>query len=435
MNTLLERESPPMTVGCEMHRLAAELYPFARSITGDGVRRTLETLKREMPLSIYEVPSGTRVFDWTVPREWNISDAWIKNEKGEKIVDLKNSNLHVLNYSVPVHGRFTLDELKGHLFTSAEHPDWIPYRTSYYKEDWGFCMSHKDYERMEEGRYEVLIDSELKPGYLTYGECFVEGLTGEEVLISTHVCHPSLANDNLSGIAASAFLAKQLSGLDSRLSYRFLFIPGTIGAITWLALNESKIRKIRHCLVLACLGDPGMFSYKKSRSGSSPIDRAAINCLRHSGKNYRLQEFIPFGYDERQYNSPGIGIQAGCLMRTPHGMYPEYHTSADDLDLIRPECLEESLGLLLSIMKTLDGDLKYINMNPRCEPQLGKRGLYPPTGGQAERKSAEMALLWVLNLSDGGNSLLDISERSGLPFELVKNAASALAEKGLLGAA
>lgn len=410
--------------------LIAAAYPICRSITGDGVRRTLRMIQERIPLEIREVPTGTPVFDWTVPKEWNIRDAWIKDSSGKKIVDFQDCNLHVLNYSVPVHEKLPLAELKKHLFTLPDKPDLIPYRTSYYKEIWGFCLRHRTLESLPDGEYEVLIDSTLADGSLTYGECLLPGDSEREVLLSTHVCHPSLCNDNLSGIAVMTELARELQVRPRRrYSYRFLFIPGTIGSITWLALNEVRID---HGLVAANLGDPGKFHYKKSRRGSSEIDRAVLSVLRSSGEPFGVEDFVPFGYDERQYCSPGFNLAVGSLTRTPYGRYPEYHTSADNLDFISPEALEGSLRIYLAVMDVLEGNRRYRNLNPKCEPQLGRRGLYRTIGGDESGRARELALLWVLNLSDGENDLLDITERSGMSFAAIRQAADALLEVGLL---
>jgi len=419
-------------VGKEMYYLISELYSICRSITGNGVRETLKIIKKHLPLEVHEVPTGTQVFDWSVPKEWNINDAYIKNSKDEKIIDFNESNLHVLNYSFPVREKVSLSELKEHLFTLPEYPDWIPYRTSYYKENWGFCMSHNQFISLQEDKYEVLIDSSLEDGYLTYGEYYIKGKTPEEVLISCHICHPSLCNDNLSGIAILTFLAKHLIQVSLKYSYRFLFIPGTIGSITWLSLNEHNISKIKHGLVAACLGDSGKFTYKKSRQGNAEIDRAVINVLRNSCNDYKIIDFIPYGYDERQYCSPGFNLPVGCLMKTPHGLYPEYHTSADNLNFVRPEYLEDSLSKYLTILYILENNKKYLNQNPKCEPQLGKRGLYQSIGGQKDSKSKELAMLWVLNLSDGDNTLLDVSDRSGIKFNVIKEIADILLTYDLL---
>ncbi len=408
----------------------AEAYPICRSITGDGVRRTLAMIRDRIPLEIREVPTGTRVFDWTVPKEWNIRDAWIKDPSGRKVVDFQDCNLHVLNYSVPVHERLPLAELKKHLFSLPDKPDLIPYRTSYYKEAWGFCLRHRTLEELPDGEYEVLIDSTLADGSLTYGECLLPGDSEREVLLSTHVCHPSLCNDNLSGIAVMTELARELQARPRRrYSYRFLFIPGTIGSITWLALNDVKID---HGLVAANLGDPGNFHYKKSRRGDAEIDRAVLAVLRSSREPFGVEEFVPFGYDERQYGSPGFNLAVGSLTRTPYGRYPEYHTSADDLDFISPEALEGSLRTYLAVMDVLEGNRRYRNLNPKCEPQLGRRGLYRTIGGDESGRARELALLWVLNLSDGEHDLLAIAERSGMSFAAVRQAADALLEVGLL---
>jgi aminopeptidase-like protein len=420
-------------VAQQLHDLVAELYPICRSITGDGVRDTLRRIQLRLPLTIHEVPSGTPVFDWIVPREWNIADAWIKTVHGERVVDFQRSNLHVVSYSVPVNERLSLSELRQHLHTLPEHQRWIPYKTSYYKEAWGFCVSAEQYAALTEPVYDVCIDSRLEDGHLTYGELFVPGETPDEVLCSCHVCHPSLCNDNLSGIAVAVFLAEWLSTLRTRrLSYRFLFIPGTIGSITWLARNLDALQRIRHGLVLSGLGGPGGLVYKRSRRGGAEIDRAAANVLKHWDPAGDVRSFIPYGYDERQYCSPGINLAVGCLSRTPYGEYPEYHTSADNLAFVRPELLEDSYLACRSILDVLEHNVTYMSQNPMCEPQLGRRGLYGSMGGAAEGRARELALLWVLNLSDGTHSLLDVAERSSLSFESIRQSAEALIEHGLL---
>lgn len=420
-------------VGQEMYQLITELYPICRSITGNGFRESLHIIKRYIPLNLHEVPTGTQVFDWTVPREWNIRDAYIKNAKGERVVDFQQSNLHVVNYSVPIKKKIPLAELKENLFTLPEHPDWIPYRTSYYKENWGFCVTYNQFLALTDDEYEVCIDSSLEDGHLTYGEYFLPGESLDEILISCHSCHPSLCNDNLSGMALATFLAKFLRSLSLRYSYRFLFIPGTIGSITWLCLNESQVSRIKHGLVLANLGDAGRSTYKKSRRGDVEIDRVVLHILQHSGEDYEILEFSPYGYDERQFCSPAFNLPIGNLMRTPHGRFPEYHTSADNLDFVQPLYLADSFAKCLSILSVLENNLIYINQNPKCEPQLGKRGLYRTIGGP-EGKVDELAMLWVLNLSDGNHSLLDVATRSGCPFDSIKRAADRLYEHALLKA-
>lgn len=417
--------------GREMHQFIGQMYPLCRSITGAGFRETLAMIGRRIPLDIHEVPTGTPVFDWTVPKEWNIRDAYVKNRAGERVIDFRKSNLHVVSYSVPIRATLPLAELRKHLFSLPDHPDWIPYRTSYYQETWGFCLSHRDLLAMNEERYEVCIDSSLEPGHLTYGEFFLPGEEQNEVLISCHACHPSLCNDNLSSIALATFLAGQMKTRPRRYSYRFLFIPGTIGSITWLCLNEERIPRIRHGLVAACTGDAGKMTYKKSRQGDAEIDRAVAHVLRRSGQEHEIVDFFPYGYDERQYCSPGFNLPVGCLMRTPHGRYPEYHTSADDLSLVRPECLADSLIKYLDVLSVLENNLTYLNQCPKCEPQLGKRGLYRLMGGN-QAGFDQMALLWVLNLSDGNHSLLDIAQRSGYEMAKIKSAAEALQAHDLL---
>jgi aminopeptidase-like protein len=421
--------------GRQLHQFAAELYPICRSITGDGSRQTLAIIGQRIPLKTFEVPSGTAVFDWTVPKEWNIRDAYIKAPGGERVVDFQRHSLHVLNYSTPIRATMPLSELKEHLFTIPEHPDWIPYRTSYYKENWGFCLSHREMLALKDGDYEVCIDSTLEDGNLTYGECYVPGESSDEVLFSCHVCHPSLANDNLSGITVATALATLLSQMRGlRYSYRFLFIPGTIGAITWLARNRDAASRIRHGLVLTCIGDKGGFHYKKSRRGNAEIDRAAAHVLKHSGESSEILDFSPYGYDERQYCSPGFNLAVGCLMRSVWGTFPEYHTSADNLDFIQPASLAGSLRVCAGIVDVLEANRRYCNLSPYCEPQLGKRNLYRSTGG--DTIGVEMnARLWVLNFSDGEHSLLDIAERSGLPFARISDAAELLRDSELLALA
>jgi aminopeptidase-like protein len=416
--------------GEEMYELAERLYPICRSLTGEGVRQTLAALAEHVPLEVHEVPTGQQVLDWTVPQEWMIRDAWIEGPDGERIVDFRDSNLHVVGYSAPVRRRMPLAELKDHLHSLPEHPDWIPYRTSYWKEAWGFCLEHRLLESLPDGEYEVCIDSSLADGHLTYGELVIPGERDEEVLVSTHVCHPSLANDNLSGIAVAVGLAKQLAERSRRYSYRFVFVPGAIGPIAWLALNEDAVARIRHGLVLTLLGRPGGFVYKRSRRTDAEVDRAAALQLSASGE---LRDFDPYGYDERQYCSPGFNLPVGRVTRVPHGEFPEYHTSADNLDLISADCLAESLSTVGSILDVLDRNGTYLNLSPRGEPQLGRRGLYGSLGGASEGRDREHALLWVLSLSDGEHSLLDIAQAAGLPFPAVRHAADALLEHGLLG--
>ena len=432
MLDLLPAELDLDALGHEMHALVAELYPICRSITGNGVRETLGRLRSFIPLALHEVPSGTRVFDWTVPLEWNIRDAYIKNSKGERVVDFQKSNLHVVSHSMPVHKKMRLEELRPHLYTLPDHPDWIPYRTSYYKRDWGFCLGHKQLLDLKEDEYEVCIESSLEKGHLTYGELYLQGESSDEVLISAHICHPSLANDNLSGVAVACFLAKHISQLPRRYSYRFLFAPGTIGAITWLSINESNARQIKHGLVLAGVGDAGPLTYKKSRRENAEIDRAAAIAICEAAPNSKSLEFSPYGYDERQYCSPGFNLAVGRLSRTPHGTFPEYHTSADNVSFVHPRSFGESLSVCIAVASILERNRTYVNTNPMCEPQLGERNLYHSVGGGADNKANELAMLWVLNLSDGKHSLLEIAERSQLKFDVVARAASGLKEHGLL---
>ena len=423
-------DSPEL--GSRLHAFVSELYPICSSITGNGLRDVIRRIGQRIPLQIHEVPTGTQVFDWTVPREWNIRDAYVRNSRGEKIIDFKNSNLHVVNYSIPVNAKLSLQELKQHLHALPERPDWIPYRTSYYRETWGFCLTQRQLDSLPEGEYEVVIDSSLEDGSLTYAECLVPGASKEEILISCHACHPSLCNDNLSGLAVATFLAKALAAAPHRYSYRFLFIPGTIGSITWLSRNENIVPLIKHGLVLACVGDSGAFSYKKSRRGNAEIDRAILHLLGASGNSFNVRDFSPYGYDERQYCSPGFNLPVGCLNRTQHGKFPEYHTSADNLTFVTPESLAGTLRFCLDVFRVLENNLTYLNLNPKCEPQLGRRGLYRLMGGLPDAGTRELAMLWTLNLSDGNHSLLDIAERSSLSFDAILQTTKDLKQAGLL---
>ncbi|MEU4515639.1 DUF4910 domain-containing protein [Nonomuraea wenchangensis] len=413
-----------------MHELVRRLYPLCRSITGDGVRSTLAIIGDHLPLAIREMPTGSEVLDWTVPKEWNIRDAYVKDASGRRVIDFRESNLHVVGYSVPVSGTYSLAELRPRLHTLPEQPGLVPYRTSYYAETWGFCLSQDALDRLrdEDGPFEVRIDSTLAPGALTYGEYVVPGRLPEEVMISCHVCHPSLANDNLAGIAVAVALALRLR--EPRYTYRFLFAPGTIGAITWLARNRARLHRVAAGLTLACAGDPGALTYKRSRRGDALIDRAVTHVLR--GRPHEVLEFSPYGYDERQFCSPGFDLPFGSLTRTPYAGYPEYHTSGDNPDFVTPQAMEDTLDALTRVVEVLEHERTYVNLSPYGEPQLGRRGLYGSLGGRSDTKQAQMAMLWVLNLSDGEHGLLDIADRSGLPFAAVKVAAQSLLDAGLL---
>jgi len=419
-------------IGEEIRALIARLYPICRSITGPGVRQTLEILSEIHPIRVSEVPTGTRVFDWTVPREWSIRDAYIKDSSGRRIVDFQAHNLHILNYSVPVEGRFTLAELKPHLHSLPDLPKAIPYRTSYYNDNWGFCLAHEQLQLLADEVYEVKIDSTLSNGSLSLGEIVLEGEVEDEILISTHTCHPSLANDNLSGMAVAIHLAKRMHERKRHHTYRFLFIPGTIGSITWLALNEANVHRIKHGLVITGVGDTGPLTYKRSRRGDAAIDRIAGHVLSAADEPHKIIDFYPYGYDERQFCSPGFNLPVGRISRTPHGEYPEYHSSADNPDFVSIPSLLRALDLIEAILLTADRDKMLVSRNPKCEPQLGKHGLYRKVAGQTGQQTDELALLWVLNLADGQHSLVEMAERAKLPFERIVTAADALLAHGLL---
>jgi aminopeptidase-like protein len=422
--------STRLRTGAELHALVERLYPICRSITGDGVRQTLDIVGEHISLERHEVPTGTQVLDWTIPQEWNIRDAYVATPDGERVIDFRESNLHVVGYSVPVNERMPLSELREHLHTLPDQPSWVPYRTSYYAPAWGFCLAQEKLDALPDGEYDVVIDSTLADGSLTYGEHVVPGRVTDEVIVSCHVCHPSLANDNLAGIAVAISLAQQLAETQPHYTYRFLFMPGTIGSITWLARNADRIDKVKHGLVLACAGDTGSLTYKKSRRDNAEIDRVVQHVLK--AREHRVIDFSPYGYDERQFCSPGFNLGVGSLTRTPYAGYPEYHTSADNPAFVSPSAMEDTLGALKDAFGVLDRNRRYVNLSPYGEPQLGKRGLYDSLGGRSDAKQAQMAMLWVLNLSDGEHSLLDIAERAGLPFDIVDVAARALHDAGLV---
>jgi aminopeptidase-like protein len=412
--------------------LMHELYPICRSITGNGVRKTLDAVERWIPLARSEVPSGTPVLDWEVPPEWNIRDAFVADRSGRRLIDFRAHNLHVVNYSIPVRRTMTRAELEPHLHSLPEFPDRIPYRTSYYRETWGFCLRHADRATLGDGPFEVVIDSDLAPGHLTYAESVVPGSSTGEALIYTHVCHPSLANDNLTGIAVAAALARALRTQHPRLTWRFVFGPGTIGSITWLARNEAKLPALRAGFVVGLLGDGGSLTYKRSRRGGTLADRVAEHVLSTAfPATSRCIDFEPYGYDERQFCSPGFDLPVGRLTRSPNATYPEYHSSADDLAFVRADAIAQSISALAQMLALVDANRRVVNLSPKGEPRLGKRGLYRSTGGTAPGEF-EHALLWTLSLADGTHDLVAIAARSGMSFALIDQAATALEQAGLL---
>ena len=418
--------------GERMRALIRELYPVCRSITGAGLRSTLREIGDRIPLTLHEVPSGSRVFDWEVPQEWNIRAGRIERLDGEIVVDFAECNLHVLGYSRAIDAVVTRDELATHVHTLPDQPELVPYRTGYFADEWGFCIAHSVWEKMRDAKYHVCIDSSLTNGSLTYGELLLSGREPEEVLISVHCCHPSLANDNLSGIAVAVELAQHLGAQRNRLTYRFLFLPATIGPLTWLARNEAVLTRISNGLILSCVGDTGAFHYKRSRMGDAVIDRVVRYVLEGSGVPHKIMPFTPLGYDERQYCSPGFDLPVGCFMRSPAGTFPEYHTSADTPDFVQPAALGQSLRLLIEVIGVLERDVVYERLDGRGEPQLGRRGLYRAISGQKDHSAIQVALLWVLNLADGRHSLLDMAERSHMPFSELAAAADLACEADLI---
>ena len=421
-----------MASSSDIDTLLERLFPICRSITGNGVRETLSILKEYIPLEIHEIQSGTQAFDWIVPKEWNITDAYILKPNGEKIADFKKNNLHIVGYSIPTHTKVSFAELKKHLHTMPEQPDVIPYRTSYYKEAWGFCLSHNEFIKLPEGEYEVIIDATFADGSLTYGELFLPGKTEDEVLLSAYTCHPSMANDNVSGIATLTFLAQEMARTNHRYSYRFVFAPETIGALVWLSKNQENATRIKHGLIATCAGDNGPFTYKKSRQGNTEIDRIVAKVLADSGAPHNIIDFFPMGSDERQYCSPGFNLPIGSLMRTMYHLFPQYHTSADNLSFVKGAHIAETIVMYKKVIETLEQSRIYQRTNPYGEPQLGKRDLYSNLGGPVITDIKKQAMLWILNYSDGEHSLQTIADRSTISLDIVSEVADTLLAEGLI---
>ncbi len=421
--------------GERAYALATELYPICRSLTGPGVRQTLRILQRELPdLTLHEVPSGTPCFDWTVPPEWSIREGYIATEDGRRIVDFANHNLHVVGYSIPVDAVMDLDELRPHLYSLPDMPDAIPYVTSYYRERWGFCLSHRQLESLKPGRYRVKIDSTLSAGSLTYGELLIPGQREEEIFLSTYVCHPSMANNELSGPAVTTEIARWLGMLPGRrFSYRVVFIPETIGSLVYLSRNLPEMkRRIIAGFNVSCVGDDRAYSYLPSRQTGTLADRAALHALRHQAgeKGFVRYSFLDRGSDERQYCSPGIDLPVATIMRSKYAAYPEYHTSLDDLSLISPAGLAGGISTIAKAILAIEANGTY-RAAVLGEPQLGPRGLYPTLGtsggGLVVRRQMD-----VLAYSDGAHDLLAIADLIGAPVWELSDIVARLLAHGLL---
>jgi len=423
-----------MKSGHLMYELLKELYPICRSITGDGVRETLDILKRFIPLNSHEVPSGTKVFDWTVPDEWNINDAYVLDEKGNKVIDFKENNLHVVNYSIPIDKVISLEKLQEHLHSYPSIPDAIPYVTSYYKRYWGFCLSEKSRNALKPGDYTVKIDSTLEPGSLTYGELLIEGETDKEILLSTYICHPSMANNELSGPVLTTWLAKELLGKSTKpyYSYRILFLPETIGAITYLSKNYKTMKdKTIAGYVITCIGGPDNFTYLSSRQGDCLTDKITKHILKAYKYPHRILPYTERGSDERQYCAPGIDLPIGSLMRSKYHEYKEYHLSNDNLEFVTPEQMLESFNVYLKCLEAIESNRKY-KITVLCEPQLGKRGLYPNLGAAKKIEVEQNDIMAIIGYSDGKHDLLNIAEIHGRPIKAYFKPVRQMVEAGLL---
>jgi aminopeptidase-like protein len=422
-----------LTEGTFMHGLAARLFPICRSLTGDGVRQTLSIFKEHLPeLVIHEIPSGTRCFDWTVPDEWNIRNAFVVDPTGKKIIDFTKCNLHVLGYSEPVDKEVSLDELQAHLHSLPDLPDAIPYVSSFYNRAWGFCISHNERQKLLEGTYRVFIDSTLEPGNLTYAELLLPGSSQQEVLVSTYVCHPSLANNELSGPVVCLQLAKWLSEMpERRYSYRFLFIPETIGSIAYISRHLEHLQKyVIAGFTITCIGDERAYSYLPSRAGDTLSDRVAQHVLKHRAPDFIRYSFLDRGSDERQYCAPGVDLPIASLMRSKYGVYPEYHTSMDDLTLVTPKGLQGGYEVLRDCVTAIEIERRY-QVTVLCEPQMGKRGLYSPLMTRGVERTVQMRMD-ILTYCDGKHSLLDIANLLGAPIAEIFTFAKELVTHDLL---
>jgi aminopeptidase-like protein len=414
------------------------LFPLGRSITGEGNRQTIEILQEIIPLRLLEIPSHKVVYDWIVPQEWNIRDAWIKDGSGRKIIDFRNSNLHVVNYSLSIHEKMGLNELKSHLHFLTDFPDAIPYRTTYYEKNWGFCLSYNDFiKSFSDGEaYEVFIDSDLKDGSLSIGELVIKGKIDREILISTYICHPSMANDNLSGILLTAFLAKELMERDYNFSYRIIFVPETIGAITYCATNESVMKQIDSGFVITTVGGKGKYGYKQSFDNTHPINSIIEDVFEENNESYITYPFSPNGSDERQYSSQGFRINTASITKDKYYEYDYYHTSLDNLEFVYAENINKSLNLYIQVIDKLDKNIIYKNLTPNCEAKLDKYGLYSKIGGSQVPKEMinnELDIMrWLLFYCDGQTSLYSISKKLDKSIKDIYRIASKLEEKCLL---
>lgn len=419
--------------GKYMYNLAADLFPICRSIMGEGTRKTLYRLQQELPqLKLYQVPSGTRVFDWTIPKEWNIEDAYIEDGNGNKIIDFKKNNLHVVGYSSPIDKIITFEDLQSHLYSLPEQPDWIPYVTSYYKEHWGFCMSHSQRKNLPLGNYHVVIKSKLEDGYLTYGELLIPGKSKKEIFLSSYICHPSMANNELSGPVLLVKLAQWLlEKKDRYYSYRLILVPETIGSITYLSLNLPYMKEnIIAGYNITCVGDDKQVSYVPTRNGNTLSDRAALNILNNYVPNFISYTFLQRGSDERQYNAPGIDLPVCTICRSKYHEYPEYHTSADNMSFISVEGLQGSFDLYTKIISAIEENRLY-NYNCLCEPQLGKRGLYPTESFKGSTNMVK-GMMDFLAYTDGTHDLIEISDIIQVPIMLLVEIAKKLLKVGLV---
>ncbi len=397
-----------------MYDLVKQLFPICRSITGNGLRETLQIIQEHIPIKLHEVPTGTKVFDWTVPKEWNIKDAYVMDNDGNKIIDFKKNNLHLVGYSISVNKTVTISELQEHLYSLPDQPEAVPYVTSYYKERWGFCIAHKDREELKEGEYKVFIDSELKDGSLTYGELIISGESEKEVFLSTYVCHPSMANNELSGPVVTTFLTKWILSKQRRNTYRIIFIPETIGSITYLSKNLEAMKKnVIAGFNISCVGDNKVYSYLPTKTGDTYADKIALNILSFKHPDFIKWSFVDKGSDERQYNAPGVDLPVCCVMRSKYGAYPEYHTSLDNLDFVNPEGFAGAYDVLKECLKLIEENRIY-KINCLGEPQLGKRGLYPTISTKSSGNEVEKMMNFIA-FADGDNDLIDISNKINVP--------------------
>lgn len=419
--------------GEEIYNFCKKIFPINRSLTGDGVRKTLKEIEKIIPeIEIFEIPTGSKCFDWEVPKEWNCRQAYILTPEGKKICNYNKNNLHIVQYSIPINKEVSYEELEKHLYSLPDLPDAIPYVTSYYNETWGFCISDNERKKLKKGKYKVVIDSLLKEGSLSYGEIIFKGKEDKEILFTTYICHPSMANNETSGIALNTFLAKYIKSLKNRrFTYRFVFVPETIGSICYIDKNLNNLKKnLQAGFVVTCVGDNLSYSYIASRNANTLADKVALNVLKYSVKEFKEYSFTIQGSDERQYCSPKVDLPVCSVTRSRYGTYKEYHTSLDNMDFVSSEGFNGAYEVYVKIINILENNY-YYELTTFCEPQLGKRGLYPNISTLETARETNV-MMNLLSYADGKNDLIDIANIIGVSADKLIDIAKKLEKYNIL---